>query len=209
MLAAGAGSGAEARAADTTLIAPAHRLNPEEPGWRELAARFAQRADTRANFEEQRFFPFSKNATVLKGEVRVSRRHGLSLHYISPDERTLIFDDQGMLVRDPAGHAKPPPDPRGNAANEALRHILRFDFAALAPKFDLYGRQQGGTWSLALVPKAADVRRAIGNIFVTGEGDFVRTIELYRSARQHIDIAMSGATSTGDFPADETKRFFR
>lgn len=200
---------AETRAADTTLIAPAHQLNPAEPGWRELAERFAKRPDTKADFEERRFFPFSKNATILKGEVRVSRRHGLSLHYTAPDVRTMIFDEQGMLVRDPGGRAKPPPDPRANTANDALRHILRFDFAALAPKFDLYGSRQDATWSLVLVPKAADTQRAIGNIFVTGEGDFVRTVELHRSARQHIDITMSGATSAGDFTAQEVKRFFR
>lgn len=198
-----------AHGADAALIAPAHRLNPADAAWRELAERFARRPDTCADFEERRFFPFSKNPTVLKGEVRVSRRHGLSLHYTGPDERTIVFDGQGMLVRDPAGRAKPPPDPRANIANEALRHILRFDFAALAADFELYGRVQGAAWSLALVPRTRDVRQALGNVFVEGEGDFVRTIGFHRSERQHIDIAMSRARSEGEFTAEDVKRFFR
>lgn len=204
------GSGIHAAwAGDTTLIAPAQRLNPADSDWRELAERFAKRPDTRADFEERRFFPFSKGATVLKGEVRVSRRHGLSLLYTEPDKRTIIFDDQGMLVRDPAGRSKPPPDPRANVANEALRQILRFDLAALAAAFEVYGRVQGSAWSLALVPRAPETRQAIGNIFVEGEGDFLRKIEFHRSQRQHIDITMSDARAAGEFTAADVKQFFR
>lgn len=197
------------RAADTSLVAPANKLDPAEASWRELAEKIARRPDTRANFEERRHFPFNRGATVLTGEVRVSRERGLSLHYQKPQERTIIFDAQGMLVRDPAGKAAPPPDPRANTANAALRHILRFDFAALGAEFELYGRRLGEKWSLALVPRADEMRRAIGTIFVEGEADFVRMIELYRSARQHIDIAMTGVDSSQPFTADEVKRYFR
>src|SRR5688572_33166604 len=110
---------------------PADRVTAGSADWAELVKRYAAKPDGIADFEERRHFPFRKEPIVLKGEVRVSARHGLSLHYTGPDERTIILDEKGMLVRDPAGTKAPPPDPRGHAANEAMRHILRLDFAAL------------------------------------------------------------------------------
>lgn len=192
-----------------SLIHPRFNLVPEAPEWRELTAQFARRPDQVADFEEQRFFPFRKEPIVVKGEVRVSPQRGLSLHYTAPDERIIIIDDRGMLLREPKGKESPPPDPRATLANEALRHILRFDFAALAPNFELFGQRERVAWSLALVPRTATVRRAIGNIFVQGEGDFVRRIELHKSAKQHIDIVMAPPRPAAAFTAEEIQRYFR
>ncbi len=191
------------------LISPTHRLPPEAPAWRDLVERFQRQPDTLADFEEARFFPFRKEPTRLRGEVRFSRQHGLSLHYLSPEERTVIMDDQGMTLREPSGRTVPPPDPRANAANAAMRHILRFDFAAMERDFEVYGRRLGDAWSLALVPRAKSMRNAIGDMFVDGTGTAVQRIELRRSAKQHIDIVMSGLRPPQTFTADEVKRFFR
>src|SRR6185436_10874432 len=110
------------RAADQSLIAAERQLVPDAPEWRELGERFARRTDTTADFEERRFFPFRKEPTVLKGEVRVSPARGLSLHYTAPEERTMIIDERGMVLREGSGRESPPPDPRANAANDAMRH---------------------------------------------------------------------------------------
>lgn len=91
----------------------------------------------------------------------------------------------------------------------ALRHILRLDFAALEKEFEVYGERNGEAWALVLVPRADAMRRAIGNIHVAGEATFVRTIELRRSARQHIDIVMAQPRSPVTFSADELQRYFR
>lgn len=192
-----------------SLIEPGQRLVPDAPEWRDLVAQFSAAPDTTADFEEKRFFPFRKEPTVLRGEVRVSHARGLSLHYLAPDERTMILDDRGMLLREGARDKAPPADPRATAANDALRHILRFEFAALADKFELYGRREAATWSLALVPRDEAVKKAIGDIFVSGEAATVRTIELRRSARQHVDIAIAAPRATTAFSAEELRRFFR
>lgn len=205
-----AAAGALAFAAEgESLIHPRFHLAPDAPEWRELAGQFAQRTDRVADFEEQRFFPIRKAPVVLKGEVRVSPQRGLSLHYAAPEERIIIIDERGMLLREPGGRDSPPPDPRAELANEALRHILRLDFAALAPNFELFGRRERIAWSLALVPRTATVKRAIGDIFVQGEGDVVRRIELRRSAKQHIDIVMAQPRPAAEFTPEELKRYFR
>src|SRR4051812_49042634 len=103
-------------AADYVAIEPANRIAPEAPAWQDLVKQFEHQPDAIANFVEQRFFPFSKHAVVLKGEVRVSRERGLSLHYTAPEERTVILDQGGMVIREPNG-SKSAPDPRANLAN--------------------------------------------------------------------------------------------
>jgi len=200
-------SWAEAAAGDVA-IEPANRLAPDAPAWRDLAAKFAQQPDTLADFEEQRFFPFRREPVVLRGEVRVSQARGLSLRYTAPEERVMILDTAGVLLRDAAGQ-ETPPDARAAAANRALLHVLRLDFAALEKDFEVYGRRDDPAWSLALVPRDEGLRRSIGNIFVSGEATSVRTIALRRSARQHIDIAITTPRATAAFATDEVKKFFR
>lgn len=191
------------------LASPAHRLAPAAPGWSDLIGAFARQPDTAADFTERRQFPFKKDPVELAGEVRVSAARGLSLHYTSPEERTVILDAQGMLIRARAGEKSPPADPRATAANAALRHILRFEFAALEPDFELYGRRDGANWSLALVPRTAALRRNIGRITVTGNAAAVRRIELRRSAKQCIEIRLAPPRPFAAFTAEELKTYFR
>ncbi len=199
---------AAAAAAGDVAIEPANRLSPESPAWRDLVAKFAQQPDTLADFEEQRFFPFRRDPVVLRGEVRVSQARGLSLRYTAPEERVMILDTAGVLVRDAAGQ-QAPPDVRAAAANRALLHVLRLDFAALEKDFEVYGRRDDYAWSLALVPRDEGLRRSIGNIFVSGEATSVRTIALRRCAKQHIDSVITTPRATAAFSADEVKKYFR
>lgn len=205
LLTATAGPAAE----PDSLVNSAHRLDPSAPAWSDLAERFARQADTAANFTELRQFPFKREPIELRGKVRVSAAHGLSLHYTSPDKRTVILDAQGMLIRAPAGEKTPPADPRATAANEALRHILRLEFAALEPDFELFGRRHGDDWTLVLVPRTNRLRRSIGRITVAGQTTAIRRIEMRRSARQVIEILIAPPRPPADFTAEEVERYFR
>jgi hypothetical protein len=208
MVAAALGGVVALSAADPTLISPPNQLAADAPEWRELGARMEQRGEVQADFEERRYFSFRQEPVVLRGEVRVSAEHGLSLHYLWPEARTLIIDDRGMIVREAGGRVSRPPDPRAAAANAALRQILSFDFQALHERFELYGRHDGINWSLALVPRDAGMRRVLGEIFVDGIAEAVRRIELRRSARQHVDIAI-GPPAPMALSDEEAARFFR
>jgi len=199
------------RAAETDpLVNPEHRLPPAAPAWGDLIDAFAHHPDIVADFTERRHFSFKKEPVELKGEVRVSATHGLSLHYTAPEVRTVILDAQGVLMRAAAEEQAPPADPHAAAANAALLHILRFDFEALQKDFELYGQRDGEAWTLALVPRTEAQRRTIGRITVSGEAAAVRRIELRRSAKQFIEIIIGppNAPATA-FTVDELKRFFR
>jgi hypothetical protein len=191
------------------LVNAAHRLAPAAPDWSDLVTAFAHNPDTAADFTERRFFPFKKGPVELKGEVRVSVAHGLSLHYTAPEEHTVILDAQGMLLRAAAGEKAPPADLRAGAVNNALLHVLRFDFPALERDFELYGQRDGAAWTLALVPRTDALRRSVGRITVTGEAATVRHIELRRTATQSIEIIVEPPRPPAAFAAEELKRFFR
>jgi hypothetical protein len=201
--------GAWGAAAESELIAPANRMPAGAPGWQDLAKRFREHGDVTADFEERRYFPFRTEPVVLKGEVRVSSQHGLSLHYTAPEERTVVLDEHGLLTREPGGRGAPPMDPRAAVANEALLRVLRFDFASLERDFEIYGRRDGDAWSLALEPRAAEVRRALGVMRVSGEADTVRRIELRHDPKQHIDIMISAPRPAHAFTPEELQLFFR
>jgi glycosyltransferase involved in cell wall biosynthesis len=190
------------------LITPEYRLPPAAPAWTDLITAFANNPDITADFTEQRFFPFKKEPVELRGEVRVSAARGLSLHYTAPDERTVILDDRGVLIRAPAGEKAPPADPRAAAANAALLNILRFDVVALEQDFELYGKREDTAWTLGLVPRTDALRRSVGRITVEGAGAAISRIEIRRTAKQAIIIRI-GAPQAGAFAAEELKRFFR
>ena len=191
------------------LVNPMHRLAPDAPGWTDLVEAFAHKADTMAEFTERRYFAFKQQPVELKGEVRVSTEHGLSLHYTVPEERTIILDAQGLLLRAATGEKVAPADPRARAANDALLHVLRFDFVALDKDFEIYGRRVGAAWKLALVPRTEALRRGTGTITVAGEGAVVSRIELRHSAKQYIEILNAPPRPPASFTADELNRFFR
>ena len=188
---------------------PAQRLAPAAPEWSDLTEAFARHPDIAADFTERRYFPFKKAPVELQGEVRVSAARGLSLHYTAPEDRTVILDDQGVLIRAAAGEKTPPADPRAAAANEALRHVLRFDLTALEPDFELYGQRQGEEWTLVLVPRTDTLKRSVGRITVTGLAATIRSIEIRRTARQAIAILIESPRSMARFTDVELKTYFR
>ena len=177
--------------------------------WGDLTEAFAHHPDTAADFTERRFFPFKKDPVELTGEVRVSATRGLSLHYTAPEERTVIFDDQGVLIRAAAGEKSAPADPRATAANDALRHILRFDLTALEKDFALYGQRAGRAWVLELLPRTDGLRHSVGRITVHGEAAAIRHIEIRRTVKQAIEIIIAPPRPPAAFTTQELKIFFR
>jgi hypothetical protein len=192
-----------------SIAVPANRIAQDNPEWRRLAGELRSEAAVTAGFTELRWFAFKNSPTVLKGEVRVSADRGLSLHYLEPEEQTVIIDQQGGLLRSATGDRAMPSDPRADAANFALLHLLRLDLLLLSESFELYGRNTDSDWTLALVARDAELRRSLGTINVDGKGAAIIRIELRRSATQRVEITMTAPQTAASFSPDELRRYFR
>lgn len=180
-----------------------------DPAWTKLAADLAAQPDTLAEFTERRFFPFRRTPLELRGEVRVSPRHGLSLRYTVPEERVVILDAQGAVLREQGRDRIPPAGERGDAVTATLRDILRLDLVSLERNFSVQGRQSGDEWEFRLEPRTVALAQRIGRVQVRGQGPAVAHIELRRSDRQHIEIAIAAVRTVAPFSAEDLRRYFR
>ncbi len=190
----------------STLIADA----AHDPAWKDLFVRLAPGRSRVSFFQELRYFPFRKTPVVLTGEIRIVASHGLSLHYLTPESRILIIDDRGLLMRDDQGHERAAPaDSRAQAATSALVDVLHFDLPQLEKKFELHGRREAETWTLALVPRDPALVGNLSSLVISGEKTRLRKIELIVSASQHIEILIGETHEDVVFSADELARYFR
>ena len=181
-----------------------------DPGWKELFTRLAPQKARRSKFEERRIFPFRTTPIVLTGEIRIAPDRGLSLSYLGAKPQIVVVDQKGVLMRDQSGQERSAPaDPRADAATSALFQIMRFDLPALAKTFVLHGRRDGEGWTLGFEPRDPTLANLIGRVIVQGEGARVDHIDMVKSEKQRIDIAISETKEEVTFSPEELKRFFR
>jgi hypothetical protein len=194
------------------LISSETRLEDpaSDPTWSELFTRLAPHKTRQSRFEEKRYFPFRKAPVVLQGEIRIVPELGLSLRYLEPEPRILIVDAKGLLMRDEAGRERAAPsDSRAQAATSALVDVLRFDFPALKKQFELHGRREGASWTLAFVPRDPAFANLLGILTVSGEKNELRRIEMIKSPTQRIEISIRETQEDILFTTDTIRRFFR
>jgi glycosyltransferase involved in cell wall biosynthesis len=181
-----------------------------DPAWTDLFSRLSPNRNREAGFEERRYFPFRKTPVVLTGELRMAAGRGLSLAYLTPTPRTVIVDDQGLLIRSPDGRdiAAPNGD-RFREFADVLVEIIRFDLPRVARDFELRGDRQGPAWTLTLSPRSPALAAQFQTIVIAGAASRLSRIDLIRSAKERIEVLI-GQTSDGVvFPAETLARYFR
>ena len=201
--------------------APADTPFPDKPGpelaaagagagFRDLFGALASRGPVLANFTEYRWFPFRTAPVVLGGEMRFSRELGLSLHYMRPEERIVIADAGGLVLRDASGRSRAiQPDDRTPDIGGTLLPILRFDEGELFRVFHVRGARSGGAWRLDFIPRSAEIARWVGTVTVEGTGNTVSRIEFHRSSAQRIEIRVGAPAAGAAFGAADRRRYFR
>jgi hypothetical protein len=199
-------------AAAGEIVTESNRLTPGSlsTAWTGLLADLVQSGSLTARFTENRHLPFKKIPVVFTGEMRLSPERGLSLHYLTPQERILVLDQQGLLLRDENGRTRDlASEPRAQATIAALMHVLRFDLGELAKQFDLYGRQADDRWVIALEPKTSELASTIGRLVVSGTRAQVEKIEMRKSAVLSIEILISDVRKDAVFKTEDLARFYR
>jgi hypothetical protein len=181
-----------------------------DAAWRPLFAELGARRSILSMFTEHRWFPFRKVPVVLKGEMRMLPDQGVSLHYTEPEERTVVMDTRGLLIREAGGRQKEvPSDPRVPAASTALLPILRFDWEKLERVFVVHAARDGERWRLDFVPRDPQLAGTIGRIIARGGGLSLEHLEFRRSAMQRVEILIGETRPGVEFTAEEKQRYFR
>jgi hypothetical protein len=60
-----------------------------------------------------------------------------------------------------------------------------------------------------LVPRTTDLKRSVGEIHVAGDCATISWIEIRRTAKQRIEIAMDPPHPSADFTPEELAQYFR
>jgi len=194
------------------LVAAGPRVEITNAGaeWQALFDKLAAQGAVFSHFTENRWFPFKKIPVVLKGEMRMAPGRGMSLHYTQPENRTMIMDERGVLLRDDRGHSREvPSDPRASNVNAALLPVLRFDQKELDKVFFLRAVRAGNVWRLDFEPRDPALVRIVGQIIVWGEDEKIRQLEFRRSNSQRVEIVIDDSQAGVVFSADDLKQFFR
>lgn len=201
------------------LVTALRATPPVEPGpvldataeaaWLPLLSRLGAPRPLFSSFEEERWFSVRKAPVVLRGEMRLEPSRGLSLFYREPEEKLVVLDAKGALLRDRRGTRTLPPDPRGEGLEQALLPALRFDLAEIRRRFVVHAARDGADWRLDLVPKAQPTRRSLGNLVIQGTGDVVTRLEFRRSPTQRVTIKILATQDPAAFSAGDLQRFFR
>jgi len=185
-------------------------IGENDTAWKPLFTAMAAQGAVYAEFTELRWFSFRKEPTRLAGEMRLSPSLGLSLHYIAPDDSTMIVDEEGLMQRTANGRNRVAPDnPRYTGLTAALLPVMRFDLPALERKFTVAAARNDEAWRLDFTPRDAELAKTFGRITVQGEGTAVRRLEFRRDAKQRIEIIVGAARSGASFTEADVKKFFR
>ncbi|HVW21964.1 MAG TPA: outer membrane lipoprotein carrier protein LolA [Opitutaceae bacterium] len=210
LLLAAALAGAALPAAASAALPPLRAIGPGDAYFSDLFRSLGRQGAVRSAFAESRWFPFRTEPVTLRGELRFSPGLGLSLHYTAPEERTVIFDSAGLLVRAPGGGGRAmPADPHVGELGPTLLAIFRFDEAGIHRAFQVRGAHAGAAWEVEFTPRSAEALRWIGVIRVWGESGWVTRLEFRRSGSQRVQIDLTSATVPAVFSAEERRRYFR
>ena len=201
-----------------TLLGAAEPAQPGEEivsvsgalSWGPLLAKLAGKGALYSTFTEQRWFPFKKVPVSLQGELRYEQSLGLSLRYTQPEDRMMILDSQGLVMRDAKGRQRTSPaNDKVPDLVRSLLTIMQFDAESLLNLFVLRGAKSGDEWRIDMEPKSKEQAKMLGWITVFGAGDEVRHLVFKRSANQRVEIFIKQTWPVADFSAADRKRFFR
>jgi hypothetical protein len=178
--------------------------------WGPLLARLANKGAIYSTFTEQRWLNFRKTPVVLQGELRYDPALGLSLRYTQPDNRMMILDSQGLVMRDAKGRQRTQSsDAKVPDLTRSLLTIMQFDAESMLKLFVLRGGRDGEDWRIDMEPRSREQSKMLGWITVFGAGDEVRHLVFKRSASQRVEIFIKQTWSVADFPAADRRKFFR
>jgi outer membrane lipoprotein-sorting protein len=161
------------------LAFSAHAQTWELPA---LMQEMARVPASRARFVEVRHMALLTQPLELKGSLTYERPHRLAKHVQSPVDELLSVDGDTLTVLDQAkGEKRVIPlreQPAAGALVASVRATLAGDLAELERHYQVKLSGTRAAWNLRLVPREAQVRRAVDSIALAGAGARLDRLEV-------------------------------
>ena len=175
--------------------------------------RLAKAESGQRAFSETRRFAISKNPVRAAGQLRYSRRAGLSIAYDGTPGRVLVIDDQGLIERIPGGRERSvsvADRPELAALTDVYLNLLRGNSAKLfaVSNADYAGDRRSG-WQLGLVPKDEAIARRVGRAVVYGRGHDIARIDTISPSGETRSLELGPLKPNVRFTPEEMKTYFR
>jgi outer membrane lipoprotein-sorting protein len=147
-----------------------------------LMQAMARVPQSRARFVETRHMAILTQPMELRGTLTYERPHRLAKHVQSPVDELLSVDGDTLTVLNQArGEKRVIPlseQPAAGALVASVRATLAGDLAELERHYRVQLSGTRAAWSLRLVPREAQVRRAVDSIALAGAGERLDRLEV-------------------------------
>ncbi len=161
-----------------------------------------------AKFNESRKIKFKRTPKLFTGIIRSAQNRGISLEYIKPTSRIIIFDDQGLVIK--SDNKTKIVNLGENTQSIAIfKQLIHLDIDLLESSFDFYFEKTPNDWTLGLLPKSKSVSNQFKELVVRGNEQYLKEIKIVHSSLNIRNIIID--TKSVKFNLDENSldRYFR
>jgi len=152
--------------------------------------------DHTAKFREERRLKMLNEPLHLEGTLRFRAPDHLEKHTISPQREDLFVDGEWVTVSAPGRKN----EMRLNMADDPVLHGLLFSLQSLlagkperlSEIFKVEAKGSAAGWTLRLKPRKADMADRVQAVRVTGEGPWIRALELWQANGDSLLINIYG-----------------
>ena len=166
----------------------------ESAAFDQLLKLLAERRHDHVTFTEVQELAILDRPLRSSGELLYDAPDRLEKRTLEPRPEDLVLE-HGMLSveRDHHRHSVSLRDvPQAVPFVESLRATLAGDRAALARSFTVQFSGTLGSWTLALTPAEAVLKRSVQHLLLTGERDRIRTVQIRQSDGDTSTLTIGG-----------------
>lgn len=152
--------------------------------------------DHTANFREERRLKMLNKPLELEGTLRFRAPDHLEKHTVSPQREDLVVDGEWVTLSSPERRN----DLRLNMADDPVLESLLFSLESvlsgkpdrLSSIFHVTATGDASAWTLRLKPIKQELADKVLLVRVTGEGPWIRTLELWQTNGDYLITRIYG-----------------
>jgi hypothetical protein len=164
-----------------------------------------------ARFNEEKQIALLAVPLRSSGTLHFARGRGLVRHTAPPSKQSVLVTDKELVFWD--GKAVKRVSLASSATVDAFARsfsmILAADRAGLEKSFSIDFARGGGSWTLKLVPKGADLKNVIGSIELEGRGVVLSTLKVREANGDVSTTRFTDVDTAKRYTDEEADRLFR